>query len=141
MCKKQQWECQQLSHVGLCNTMGYSLPGSSVHGTLQARILGLIAIPLSRESFWPRDRTQVSHFAGRFFTIWARDGNLQIWKAKVSTMQMHIQHSGLLRQNSTASESLTPLKYKRPITGAYYPGVPWGLKQMMLVKSLEQCNK
>ena len=121
--------------------MDYSLPGSSVHGILQARILELIAIPLSRESPWPRDRAQVSHFAGRFFTIWARDENLQILKAKVSIMQIHIQGSGLLRQNSTASESLIPLKCKRPITESYHPGVPWGLKQMMLVKSLEQCNK
>ena len=50
--------------------MDYSLPGSSVHGILQARILEWVAIPLSRGSFWPRDRTQVSCIAGRLFTIW-----------------------------------------------------------------------
>ena len=45
--------------------------GSSVHGILQARILEWGAIPFTRESSWPRDRTQVSCTAGRFFTIWA----------------------------------------------------------------------
>ena len=48
-----------------------SLPGSSVHGVLQASILAWIAIPFSRGSPWPRDQTQVSHVAGRFFTVWA----------------------------------------------------------------------
>ena len=44
---------------------------SLVHGILQARILEWVAIPFSRESSLPRDWTQVSHIAGRFFTIWA----------------------------------------------------------------------
>ena len=34
----------------LCDPMDYSLPGSSVHGILQARILEWVAIPFSRES-------------------------------------------------------------------------------------------
>ena len=45
--------------------------GSSVHRILQIRILEWGAIPFSRESSWPRDRTRVSCIAGRFFTIWA----------------------------------------------------------------------
>jgi len=40
----------------------------TVHGILQARILEWIALPFSRGSSQPRDRTQVSHIAGRFFT-------------------------------------------------------------------------
>ena len=48
--------------------MDYSLPGSFVHGILQARILEWVAIPFSRGSFQPRDWTQVS-FAGRFATF------------------------------------------------------------------------
>ena len=35
---------------------------------LQARILEWVAFPFSRRSFQPRDRTQVSHIVGRFFT-------------------------------------------------------------------------
>ena len=51
--------------------MDYSLPGSSVLGILQARILEWAAIPSSRGSSWLRDRTWVSYTAGRFITIWA----------------------------------------------------------------------
>ena len=50
--------------------MDCSLPGSSVHGISQARILEWAVIS-SRGSSWPRDGTQVSQIAGRFFTIWA----------------------------------------------------------------------
>ena len=49
----------------------HSLPGSSVHGILQARILEWVAIPFSRGSSQPRYQTQVSGIAGRFFTVWA----------------------------------------------------------------------
>ena len=41
----------------LCNPMDYSPPGSSVHGILQARILGWATMPFSRGSSQPRDRT------------------------------------------------------------------------------------
>ena len=55
----------------LCNPMDYSPPDSSVHGILHARILELVAISLSRGSSRPKDQTQVSCIAGRFYTIWA----------------------------------------------------------------------
>ena len=51
--------------------MDCSLPGSSVHGILQAGIPEWIAISFCRVSSWPRDRTQVSCIVGRFFTNWA----------------------------------------------------------------------
>ena len=51
----------------LCNPMDYNLPGSSVQGILQARILGWLAIPFSRGSSPPSDQTQVFHIAGSFF--------------------------------------------------------------------------
>ena len=38
---------------------------------LQARILEWVSMPFSRGSSQPRDLTQVSHIAGRFFTNWA----------------------------------------------------------------------
>ena len=79
----------------LCDPMDYNPPGFSVHGILQARILAKIAqlcltlcdpkdytvhgilqartlewvaFPFSWGSSQPRDRTQVSHIAGGFFT-------------------------------------------------------------------------
>ena len=51
----------------LCIPMDCNLPGSSVHGILQARILEWVAMPFSRSS-WPRDRNWVSCIAGGFFT-------------------------------------------------------------------------
>ena len=47
----------------LCDPMGYT-----VRGIPQARIPEWIAVSFSRGSSQPRDRTQVSHIADRFFT-------------------------------------------------------------------------
>ena len=43
-----------------CNPLDCSPPGSSAHGILQARILEWVAMPSSKGSFWPKDRTRVS---------------------------------------------------------------------------------
>ena len=43
----------------LWEPMDWDLPGSSVHGILQARILEWVAISFSRRSSWPRDRTHL----------------------------------------------------------------------------------
>ena len=45
----------------LCNPMDCSTPGSSVHGILQARIVGWVAIFFSRGSSQVRNWTHVSH--------------------------------------------------------------------------------
>ena len=55
----------------LCHARDCSPPDSSVHGILQARILEWVAMSSSRGSSRPRDRTQVSHIAGRVFIVWA----------------------------------------------------------------------
>ena len=55
----------------LCDPWDGSPSGSSVHGILQARILEWAAIPFSRGSSRPRDRTQIFCIACRFFTVWA----------------------------------------------------------------------
>ena len=44
-----------------CNPMDCTLPGSCVHGILQARILQRVAMPSYRGSSQPRDQSQVSH--------------------------------------------------------------------------------
>ena len=48
--------------------MDCSLPGSSVHGILQTRILKWVAISFSRGSSWLRDQTKISYLVGRLFT-------------------------------------------------------------------------
>ena len=72
----------------LCNPMDCSLPGSSVHGIFQARILEWVAISFSRRSSWPRDWTQVSHIIGRRFTAWATREVLIVNLFKLQ-VQMH----------------------------------------------------
>ena len=70
------WAIQEASHLTmrvkvkvtqscptLCDPMDYT-----VHGILQAGILEWVAFPFSRASSQPRDQTQVSCIAGRFFT-------------------------------------------------------------------------
>ena len=54
------------SCLTLCDPKDYT-----VHGILQPRILEWVSFPFSRGSSQPRERTQVSHTAGRFSTSWA----------------------------------------------------------------------
>ena len=53
----------------LCDPMDCSLPGFSVHGVFQARVLEWVAIAFSRGSSRPKDRSQVSCIVGRRFTL------------------------------------------------------------------------
>ena len=55
----------------LCDSMDCSLPGYSIYGIFQARVLEWVAISFPRGSYQPRDWTWVSWIAGRFFTDWA----------------------------------------------------------------------
>ena len=59
----------------LCDPMDYT-----VHGILQARILEWVVFPSFRGSSQPRNWTQVSHIAHRFFTSWATRETLILWK-------------------------------------------------------------
>ena len=61
-----------------CDPMNSSLPGSSVHGILQARVLELVAMPFSRGSSRCKNRIQGSYvfcIGRQFFPISAT------WKA------------------------------------------------------------
>ena len=51
----------------------------TVHGILQAKILGWVAVPFSGGSSQPRDQTQVSRIAGGFFTSWATMKAQECW--------------------------------------------------------------
>ena len=71
--------------------MGYI----TIHGILQARILEWVAFPFSRESSQPRNRTQVSRIAGRFFTSWATREALGIGrKSKYMFLSVNYHVSG-----------------------------------------------
>ena len=118
-----------------CNPMDCSPPGSSVHGILQARKLERVAMPASRGSSQPRDRTQVSHIATRFYPggvlfVWLSDGlappmphQLPPWTPVAAsilpysplscTWQQESSSSSLLSQNIPLGTSQsTPLGWK-----------------------------
>ena len=59
--------------VRLCNPMDCSLPGSSVQGLVQARILEWVAMPSSRACSQPRDRTCISF--GSYHVCYFQDVN------------------------------------------------------------------
>ena len=84
---------QLLSRVQLfCNPMDCSLPGSSVHGISQARILEWVAISFSRGSSWPRDWTHISCIGRQVLYHWAT------WKAcgkVLSIVKSRLHHSQL----------------------------------------------
>ena len=69
---KGMWLCQLMSLVSQsCLTLWYPIDCSHQAPLslriLQARILEWVTVPCSRGSFQPRDQTQISHIAGRFF--------------------------------------------------------------------------
>ena len=89
-----------------CNSMNYSLPGSTDLGYLQARILEWITISFSRGSSWPRDQTHIScisYIAGRFFTT-EPPGKLMLnipWLKKMYVFRLlYIEGSTLLMLSS-----------------------------------------
>ena len=89
--------------LSLWDPMYYILPGFSVHGILQARILNWVAIPFSRGSSLPRDWSWVSFIAGRFFNIWAiREGLLS---GRTSTSLFQNFHYRLFRAYKFTTET------------------------------------
>ena len=70
------------SCLTLCDPMDYT-----VHGILQAIILEWATIPFSGGSSQPRDRTQVSHFADGFFTVWATREAQEYWSGSLSLLE------------------------------------------------------
>ena len=92
----------------LCDPMAYI-----VHGILQARTLEWVAFLFSRGSSQPRDQTQVSHFADRFFSSW------------VTRETQAIMFSSVQFSHSVVSESFWPhgLQHTRPPSPPPTPGV------------------
>ena len=87
LCLHWKWKCKSLSCVWLSATPWTGLPGSSVHGILQARTLEWVAFPFSRGSSQPRDQTQVFHIAGGFFTSWVTRGAKNTGVGNLSLLQ------------------------------------------------------
>ena len=113
----------------LCPTLWYpidcNLPGCSVHGILQARILERVAISTSRESSWHRDWTCVSCIASRFFTHWVIREALTIVSVQFSS--------------SVVSDSLaTP--WTAVCQASLSISISWRLLKLMSVESVIPSN-
>ena len=109
----------------LCYPMDCSLSGSSVHGIFQARLLEWIVISLSRGSSQPRNWTQVSHTAGRLFTVWAtRQAHLIIcwWTLRLLPC---LGYCSVQFSHSVVSDSLWPheSQHAKPPCPLPTPGV------------------
>ena len=72
-----EWVKVTQSCLTLCNPIDYT-----VHGILQARLMEWVAFPTCRGSSQPRDQTQVSHIAGRFFTSWVIGQVQEYWSGQ-----------------------------------------------------------
>ena len=86
-------ERESESHSVMSNSLQphglYSLP------ILQAEILKWVAVPFSRGSSQLRNRTQVSHIAGRFFTLWATSEAQEYWSGKPIPSPGDLPNSGI----------------------------------------------
>ena len=91
----------------LCNPMDCSPPGSSVQGILQVRILEWVAIASSRGSSRPRDQTQVSCIAGRFFTVWVtREAPLKCQGQEEKATEVRMLECSSTRESSAVEQSV-----------------------------------
>ena len=99
---------------------------STVHGILQARILGWVTFPFSRRSSQPRDRTQVSRTAGGFFTIWATKGSIPpAWvQVSRSVMSDSLRPQGLQHTRLPCpSPTLRAYSNSCPLSRRYHPTI------------------
>ena len=98
------------SYPTLYNPMDCSLPASSVHGILQARILEWVAIPFSRASSQPKDWTQVSCISGRFSTVWESESPEKPYSS--SNMEKRAQNQSTLHNRKFKLEKIRILLSK-----------------------------
>ena len=99
------------SCLTLCNPMDYT-----VNGILQARILEWVAFPFSSGSSQPRDWTQVSHIAGRFFTSWATGKPKNTGVGRLFLLQCTLQPRNLNGVSCVAVDSLPTELWQKPCT-------------------------
>ena len=79
---------KSFSRVRFCDSVDCSLPGSSIHGIFQARVLEWVAVAFSRRSSRFRDWTRVSRIVGRRFTIRATRKVLQEVKFRLISWRL-----------------------------------------------------
>ena len=95
----------------LCDPMDYT-----VQGILQARILEPVAFPFSRGSSQPRDQTQISLIAGRFFTSWATRKAQEYWSRQPIPSLVDLLNPGIKSESPALQVDSLPTELS---------GKPW----------------
>ena len=107
-------------------------PWAVVHEIFQARILEwVVKIPFSRGSSQPRDQTQLSHIAGRFFASWTIREIQEHWNKQSIPSPENLPDPGIkLGSPALQVDSLQPKQPGKPylcrdpeILGKSEPGV------------------
>ena len=101
--EKGQWKW--LSPESLCDPMDYT-----ICGLLQARTMEWVAITSSRGSSQPRNRTQVSHMTGRFFTRWATREAQEYWSRQPIPSPADLLDPGIKPGSPALQEDLLPVE-------------------------------
>ena len=108
----------------LCDPMDCSPPGSSVPGMLQARTLEWVAMPSSRGPSQPRDRTQVSRTAGRFFTVRATREAQEYRDGKPVSSPGDLLDPGIKLGSPALQADSLLLSYQGSPNQSYFPACP-----------------
>ena len=126
----------------LCDPMDYSLPGSSVYGIFQARILEWVAISLSRGSSQSRDWTQVSCTAGRLYHL-SHQGSPRLFTLPITSFCEKVfilTQSKFKRIDSIVyhigSPSSCVLDWNKFMNILYYP---WNLSECFYLRVKNPC--
>ena len=117
----------------LCDPMDCRLPGSSVHGIFQARILEWVAISFSRRSS-QGDWTQVSCIAGGFFTV---------CDTSIHNYCVHLLYMCIIKDHSTGFPGGWLVK-NPPVSAGDTGSIPglgrsWGATKPVLPHLLSLC--
>ena len=92
LCVKEKWLLLTQSCPTVCDPRDCTLPSSSVHGTLLARILGWVAISFSRRSSQPRNGT--------------RSPILQADSLPFESPHLYLNHSSIILKNKEQFSSV-----------------------------------
>ena len=117
--------CAQ-SHPTLCDPVDCSLPGFSVHGIFQARILEWAAISYPRGSSWPKDWTPASPSLTGGFSTTVPTGELFVMHRNNKPLFCTLGINTVLLVNYTSKNNQAHRKGDH-ICGYQKPGVRWGI--------------
>ena len=101
--KESEWVKVTELCLTLCDPMHCSLPGSSVHGILQARILEWIAFPFSR--VFPTQELNSGLPYGRFFMNRATREAQEYWRGCINETRRRAEDHGVCAGNETLQSS------------------------------------